>query len=79
MPVSAAASISERATLLPSPMYATGRPSRSPKRSRSVSTSASAWHGWWSSVRALITGADEAAATSSTSRCANVRITIAAQ
>ena len=41
-----------------------------------MSTSASAWHGWSSSVSALITGTEEAAARSTTSFCAKVRMTM---
>ena len=36
--------------------------------------SASAWHGWWSSVSALMTGTAACSASSATSRWANVRI-----
>ena len=79
MPASTQASISECATLLPSPTYATSRPASVPKCSCSVSRSASAWHGWWVSVSAFTTGTDDHQANSSTSACACVRITIAAQ
>ena len=58
-PAGAPASISERATLSLSPMYASRSPSSWPNTSRSVRKSASAWQGWWSSVRALMTGTSE--------------------
>ena len=57
MPSAPAAAIREWQTLLqPSPTQASLRPSSEPSRSRRVSTSASAWQGWWRSVRPLMTG-----------------------
>jgi hypothetical protein len=54
---SAPASMSEWATPVPaSPTKAISRPARPPKCSRSVSRSATAWQGRWSSESALITG-----------------------
>ena len=54
------------------------RPASVSKRSRSVSRSASAWHGCSSSVSAFTTRSDGAAdANSSTVCCANVRMTTA--
>ncbi len=54
-------------------------PARRPNHSRTVSTSASAWQGWWSSERAFTTGTGAAAAISAISSCAYVRTTIASQ
>ena len=62
-------------TLLhPSPTHASRLPSSGPRRSRSVSTSASAWQGWCRSVSPLITGTSAAAARASASACAPARI-----
>ncbi len=49
-------SASERATLLPSPTYATRTPCSEPSASRRVTRSASAWQGWWSAVSMFTTG-----------------------
>ena len=54
------ANASDAATLLPSPTYTTRRPSRSPKSSRSVSRSASAWHGCARSDSRFTTGTSTA-------------------
>ena len=56
MPRRAAFSISEFAILLPSPTNANFMPRAVPKCSRMVCISASAWQGWYISLRALITG-----------------------
>ncbi len=80
IPASAPASSSECATFEPpSPTKASRRPARPPNRSRTVSTSASAWHGWCSSESAFTTGTAAATARSSSSRWAYVRTTIASQ
>ena len=76
IPSFAHATMSEWQTLFPSPRYATRTPSNPPSRSLIVITSASAWHGWKSSVSPLMTGMSAAAASSSTSACAKVRIMI---
>ncbi len=60
MPASVPSSASERATLLPSPTYATRTPSSVPHASRSVSRSASAWQGWCRAVSMLTTGTERA-------------------
>src|SRR3972149_2208541 len=78
-PPSAAAWISEWQTLSPSPMKATWIPARLPNSSSRGRTSASAWHGWCSFVSALITGIDDAAASSSTDACAKVRMVMASR
>ena len=54
----------------PSPRNVTVRPASSPLRSRIVSRSASSWHGWNSSVSALITGTPACSAISSSAVCA---------
>src|SRR5579884_214365 len=64
MPSLAPASSSEWHTLLPSPQYNSTEPLRSPKRSRKVWKSASAWQGCSRSLRALITGTRAASASS---------------
>ena len=55
-PTAAPASSSEWHTLLPSPTNASCRPRSAPRCSRSVSRSASAWHGCSRSESALMTG-----------------------
>ena len=68
MPVSAAANASDAATLLPSPTNTTRRPRARRTCSRSVSRSASAWHGWARSDSRLTTGTSTAAAMRSSTR-----------
>ena len=63
----------------PSPTKATVWPARLPRCSRTVSRSASSWHGWNSSVRALTTGTPAYAAISSRSLWAKVRHTTTAR
>ena len=58
MPDIAAPRLSEFATLFPSPMKATVTPFSPPFFSRTVSRSASAWHGCSPSESALMTGTD---------------------
>ena len=77
MPARAPASSNEWATLFPSPMYVSRTPARLPNTSSIVRRSASAWHGWCRSERALITGTVEWAAISSMSLCSNTRAAIA--
>ena len=62
----------------PSPKNASVSPRSSPLCSWIVSRSASSWHGWKSSLRALTTGTVVPAAISSRPACAYVRHTIAA-
>src|SRR5205814_990296 len=77
-PVFAAHSMSEWATLLPSPTYAIATPRRSgPLRSRIVKMSARPWHGWERSERPLITGTALYRANSSIVSCAFTRSTTA--
>src|ERR1039458_1002383 len=76
LPSPTAVSISDCATLFPSPMKASFNPASRPKRSRIVSTSASAWQGWYASESALITGTQDHCASASTVLCANTRATI---
>ena len=62
MPSKAQAIASDLATLFPSPTKVNVSPSSRPICLRSVYRSASAWHGWLKSLRALITGTlDDAA------------------
>src|SRR3990170_3807193 len=60
-------------------MKATWIPARLPNSSSRVRTSASAWQGWCSFVSELITGIDDAAASSSTDACAKVRMVMASR
>ena len=60
--------------LLPSPTHTTFLPWMLPRCSTKVWMSASSWHGWKSSVRALITGTCECCANVSTVLWAKVRI-----
>ena len=79
-PVFAAHSMSEWATLLPSPTYATTTPRRSaprPLRSRMVKMSASPWHGCDRSESPLMTGTPLNFANSSMVSCAFTRRTTA--
>ena len=76
-PTAAPASSSEWQTLLPSPTYASLRPRSEPRCSRSVSRSASAWHGCSSSESALTTGTLDAAASSVSPSWLSIRTTIA--
>ena len=66
------------ATLLPSPTNTTRRPSRSPKCSRIVKRSASAWHGMRPSESRLTTGTSTAATIRSSVSCSNTRAAITA-
>ena len=75
--ISAAASISELQTLLPSPSHAQRDPFNDPRRSITVIMSASNWHGCDRSVSPLITGTAAMSASSSALACAPVRITTA--
>src|ERR1022692_1129508 len=77
MPRRAQLSMRECATLLPSPQKDSFRPARSPKRSFSVSTSASTWQGWYKSLSALMTGTEDQRASSSMVSCEKVRATMA--
>jgi hypothetical protein len=73
-PSIATACASDAATLLPSPTNAIVRPRSDPQRSTSVWQSASAWQGCSSSVSALTTRSDGAAAAKRCRRsCAKVR------
>src|SRR5947199_3202897 len=73
MPHRAEAKASEAATLFPSPTNTTRRPSSDPRCSRSVRTSASAWHGWARSDRRFTTGTSTAAAMASSVVWSNTR------
>ena len=76
IPSRSAHSISEWATLLPSPTNASFSPPGPPKRSRMVCISASAWQGWNRSLSALITGTRDQCARSSTVACEKTRATM---
>ena len=60
--------------MLPSPTQQTVLPAMEPRRSTQVCISASSWQGWYSSVRALMTGTLDWAAKRSTMSWPNVRI-----
>ena len=77
MPSRAAHSINECATLLPSPTNASFKPRNSPNCSCSVKISASAWQGWYMSLKALITGTLDHCAKASMVVCKKVRATMA--
>ena len=71
--MSAAPNARDAVTLLPSPTYATRRPSNRPNSSRIVSRSASAWHGCARSERRLTIGTSTAAAMRSSTPWSNTR------
>ncbi len=75
MPMMAAPSIKELATLLPSPTYAILMPFQRRFFSRIVNRSDSTWQGWCKSVSPLMTGIVALRAHSSTVRCSWHRIT----
>src|SRR5579864_2521214 len=77
VPRLAAASMSEWATLLPSPTYAVCTRLRSPNFSSSVKKSAKAWQGCSRSLSALITGMQVCRAISTMVLCSKVRSTTA--
>ena len=76
MPSRSAVSISECATLLPSPTNASFKPAQIAEPLRTVCISASAWQGWYRSLSALITGTDDQCASASIVLCRNTRATM---